>query len=99
MVCSSWRCKGWCMSTENKRRYEDQWHLDKRLNIGHILTTMTLVGAILSIWSDMDKRVTRLEVQQEQTQRVFEEVKQSLREINKKMDKLTERVLQSGGSR
>lgn len=87
------------MSTENKRRYEDQWHLDKRLNIGHILTTMTLVGAILSIWSDMDKRVTRLEVQQEQTQRVFEEVKQSLREINKKMDKLTERVLQSGGSR
>lgn len=87
------------MSTENKRRYEDQWHLDKRLNVGHILTTMTLVGAILSIWSDMDKRVTRLEVQQEQTQRVFEEVKQSLREINKKMDKLTERVLQSGGSR
>jgi len=81
------------MPQHERRRYEDSWHLDKRLNVGHILTTILLVGALLGIWTDMDKRVTRLEVQQEESQRVAADIKRELREINRKMDRLIERLL------
>ena len=81
------------MQHEQRRRYEDQWHLDKRLNVGHIITTIALVGAMMGIWADMDKRVTRLEVQQEESKRVAEDIKRELREINRKMDRLIERLL------
>lgn len=35
------------------------WHLDRSINLGHILTTATLIGAILMWGGDMDKRITR----------------------------------------
>lgn len=38
-----------------------QWHLDKRLNISHILTTIVLAGGMLGWGSAMDRRVAVLE--------------------------------------
>lgn len=80
------------MQTE-RRRYEDGWHLDKRVNVGHILTTLALAGAIISMWMSMDRRVTTLEVRQDQSARTAQEIKGQLIEINRKMDRIMERML------
>lgn len=45
------------MSNEERRIYESEWHLDKRLNVGHLLMTLSIaVGAFM--WaSSVDVRV------------------------------------------
>lgn len=40
-----------------------RWHLDRRVNIGHLLTTLTLAAGLFMWGSKMDTRVTVLEVQ------------------------------------
>lgn len=37
------------------------WHLDRRVNIGHVFTTLSLAGAIFVWGSAMDRRVAVLE--------------------------------------
>lgn len=37
------------------------WHLDKRLNLGHLLTTVSLAAAIMWWGAAMDRRVAVLE--------------------------------------
>lgn len=46
------------MSEERER---EPWHLDKRLNAGHILTTAALAVSIFAWGSAMDRRVSVLE--------------------------------------
>lgn len=38
-----------------------QWHLDKTLNISHLLTTLVIAASIFAYASGMDKRVAVLE--------------------------------------
>ena len=38
--------------------FDRHWHLDKRLNIGHLLTTLSLAGAIFIWASAIEKRVS-----------------------------------------
>lgn len=37
------------------------WHLDKTLNVTHILTTMVIAGSLFSYANNMDRRVAVLE--------------------------------------
>lgn len=70
------------------------WHLDKRLNVGHILTTITLAVGIF-VWANkMDNRITVLEVQQQNTAATGVEIKNQLLELNRKIDRLIERGVQ-----
>ena len=85
------------MQQHEQRRDYDQWHLDKRVNVSHILTTIALVGAMTSVWVNTNDRITRLEVQQEQAQRTAIEIKNELRELNGKLDKLIDRMMANGG--
>lgn len=80
------------MANERRREYEN-WHLDKRVNVGHILTTIALAGAMFSWAMTMDSRMTRIEVQQQQSQRSDDEIKVELRDINMKMDRLIESLM------
>ena len=41
------------------------WALDKRLNIGHLLTTLSLAAALFAWASSMDRRIAVLETQQQ----------------------------------
>lgn len=34
---------------------------DPRINLGHILTTISLLGALVVGWSSMDKRISKVE--------------------------------------
>ena len=82
------------------------WHLDKGVNIAHILTTVALViGALLYV-TDQDKRISNLELNydhlkaarvedQARADRKFDELKTDLRTINAKLDRLIES--QAGG--
>ena len=41
---------------------KEQWHLDKRLNVGHLLTTISVAG-LLVIWAmNMESRIAEHEV-------------------------------------
>lgn len=39
------------------------WHLDKRINIGHILTTLTIAVGVILAWANHDARISALEQQ------------------------------------
>lgn len=41
----------------------NQWHLDKRLNVGHLATTVALVIAAAGAWSAQNERITRIEAE------------------------------------
>lgn len=49
------------MIEESNRGSERQWHLDRRLNISHIITTLSLAVGLV-VWAGaMDRRVAVLE--------------------------------------
>jgi hypothetical protein len=86
------------------------WHLDRRISIGHLVTTATLLVAMMLWAGRMDTRISLLEVsltrqvavdrrQDEATQRLREEIREELRSLNEKMDRyLGERSKPRGGS-
>lgn len=45
----------------DERDDREPWHLDKRVNLGHLLTTLSLAVAIFVWASAMDRRVAVLE--------------------------------------
>jgi len=67
---------------------QDYWHLDKRLNVGHILTTLTIVFAFF-VWANkIDARITTLEIRQAANIDTSREIKGQLILLNDKLDKL-----------
>ena len=45
-------------SVEQDRRH---WHLDKTLNVSHLLTTVVIAGSLFAYANNMDRRVAVLE--------------------------------------
>jgi len=86
------------------------WHLDRRISIGHLMTTATLLVAMMLWAGRMDTRISLLEVtltrqvnvdrrQDEATQLLREEIREELRSLNEKMDRyLGERAKPHNGS-
>ena len=67
------------------------WHLDKRVNVGHLLTTISL-AVMLFVWANrMDSRITVLEVQQLNQTLVAADIRSQLKDVNNKLDRLIER--------
>lgn len=77
--------------TEKELEERRTWHLDKRLNVGHILTTITIAVGVFVWASKMDSRITVLEVQQQNTAQTGIEIKSQLQELNRKLDRIIER--------
>ena len=52
-------------SAQEDRHYEERrhWHIDKTLNISHLLATFVIAGSLFAYASHMDRRVTMLEEQ------------------------------------
>lgn len=74
------------------------WHLDRRISLGHLVTTATLLVAMMLWAGRMDTRTSLLEVslnrqaavdrrQDEATQQLREEIRAELRALNEKMDR------------
>ena len=80
------------------RREIDQrrFRIDTTVNVAHILTTIALVGSILSWGSDMkaavqrhDSEIAELKLTTREDRSVLRE---ELREINRKVDRIADRV-------
>lgn len=81
------------MSEAERRRDYENWHLDKRINVGHLLTTVAIATAVF-IWAmKTDGRITRLEAQQESSLRTSQEIKAELQSMNVKIDRLIQTLL------
>lgn len=77
------------------------WHLDKTISVGHLVSTVLIAVSVFSWALTLDKRVeqnalaiTHLKEQQAAEQKRIEqlrgEIKQDLRDINHKLDRLIE---------
>lgn len=71
--------------------YEKHWHLDKRLNVGHILTTLFLIAAMFTAWNNQDRRITVLESKQDTTDQIQRDIRDELIRLNNKMDRFLEK--------
>lgn len=77
-----------------KRRVDDTWHLEKRVNLGHLLAILSIAGGFF-IWAiRMDSRVTKMEVDQrnlsERVDRSVIRTEGQITEINRKLDRVFE---------
>jgi GrpB-like predicted nucleotidyltransferase (UPF0157 family) len=77
---------------EGEERRINHWHLDKRLNIGHIISTAILAIAAFSYASKIDNRITSLEVAMNYQRDTNTQVTEQLVSINNKLDRLIERL-------
>ena len=80
----------------------EHWHLDKRLNVGHLLTTVT-VGAGVIAWAlTVENAIAEHEIKiqnntqeishtEDRSDRDFERVYKLVSTINDKLDRLIER--------
>lgn len=58
-----------------------KWHVDKTLNIGHLLTTFVIAGSAFMYASGMDKRVAVLEEKMASQARVNEQAQTNTRDL------------------
>ena len=85
---------------EDRRSREDSpWHVEKTVNLGHLLTTITLASGLFVWGSKMDTRVAVLEQHQivqvrtnEQHEQADRELRQAIKEgiaeVSLKLDRL-----------
>lgn len=80
---------------------ETSWHLDKKVNISHILATLTLAAAIFTWGSKIEQRVALVEsstarqaqvdqAQDQEFRRYVVEMREDVREMSRKIEKLIE---------
>lgn len=77
-------------------RRENHWHLDRRLNITHLISTILIAAAAGGFIMKFDQRLTALEVKAESSVAYQTEtnrrLSQQLQGINEKLDRLIERL-------
>lgn len=80
----------------------ESWHLDKRFNVGHLLSTIVLAGAMFGWASSMESRVAVLtaEIQsirdasqnnQDAMLREMTYLRDNVQKLNDKIDRLIEK--------
>lgn len=82
---------------------DNAWHLDKRINVGHLATTAILVAGIFMWGAELEKKVEVnaqaqifLKEQQSQDRERFEsrlsEIKDDLKGLGNKLDRILEKL-------
>ena len=77
------------------------WHLDKKVNLSHIVATLMLAAAIFTWGSKIEQRVALVEekasrqaqtdqAQDQEFRRYVVEMREDIRELSRKIDKLIE---------
>ena len=88
---------------ENAPTSEKRWHIDKTINLAHMLTTMGLIAALFAWGGDVDKRIALLEdnrvvqkaidmQQDEQAREAVLLLREELRDVGHKLDRLSENL-------
>lgn len=87
---------------------ESAWHLDRRVSVGHLVTTLTVLVAMVMWGARLETRIVLMEQdaarqarvdarQESEVQRLREEIREELKSLNAKMDRYFERMLKGGG--
>ncbi len=76
--------------------HDARWHLDKRISVGHLITTLTVVVSVV-IWSlQLQAKITVVEVRIEGNEQsiadVRSEVKSQYTEIIRRLERLDEKI-------
>lgn len=68
---------------ERDQHFEERrhWHLDKTLNLSHLLTTLVIAGSLFAYAGGMDKRVAVLEAQVVSQKQANEQARNDVREL------------------
>ena len=69
-----------------------QWHLDKSVSVGHILTTVLMIGGFVVWMMSQSDRITKLETQQAYTSGTESETKKKIEIIDGKVDQVLIRL-------
>lgn len=81
---------------------KEHWHLDKRLNVGHLMTTLSVAGGMIMWAMTMENRIAEHEIKiannakeiehaEQRASKSFERVYNLVSKINDKIDRLIER--------
>ena len=78
------------MNDESVERPDRHWHVDKRVSVSHLLTTLTIVVGLLIWGAKQESRISVLEktfeIQAQNTQLQFSDIKGHLVRIEAKLD-------------
>lgn len=74
----------------------NQWHLEKRINVGHILTTILLVAAMFSwtgkIESALLVQQARIDALENVQKLQIETIQKDINKLHSSMDKLNDKL-------
>lgn len=74
-----------------------QWHLDKTLNVSHLLTTLVIAGSLFAYANNMDRRVAILEEKMQtqvvQNQQAAADVKELATDVKHELRLLRQELL------
>lgn len=80
---------------EHRRRQDDQWHIGKTVDVGHILTTIILVASAFWFISDLNTRIAVIESKSEDRDKLVDEIRVDIKEIKNLLWEMN----QNGGNR
>lgn len=69
----------------SQNMHDSRWHLDKRLNVGHLITTAMLFAGLFAWGSDVNTRLALVERDQSTLTRQVSEDLTELKEVLKEM--------------
>jgi len=83
---------------------DEHWHLDKKVNLSHMVTTMILLISGVVYVGDIDTKVEKqgiqieslqekVEQQRDDTKSMFTQLRSDMKGIDQKLDKLIDREL------
>lgn len=89
---------------------QEPWHISRAVSITHILSTITIVGALFVYLSDQNSRVSNNELNimhlqeaqvedRKSAERRYDDFRTDLRGINTKLDRLIEYTRDQAGDR
>lgn len=88
---------------------KDEWHLDKSVSVGHLLTTVMLVAAAVGAFYSLSERMSvvenkivtllenqiRIDARQDHDLDIFrDQMRASVGEVNNKLDLLIDRMIE-----
>lgn len=88
----------------DRRKDDKRWHLDKRLNIGHMVTTLAIVVSFFAALNDIQDQVVKNTAEGRHQREIIERVEKDttrrgerqahqLEQLNSKMDRLLENLI------
>jgi len=83
---------------------QEHWHLDKKVNLSHMVTTMILLVSGVVYVGDIDTKVEKqgiqieslqekVQQQRDDTKQMFDQLRDDMKGIDQKLDRLIDREL------